>query len=165
MVTKAKSKASTRATLGVIYEDSISGFTGTAIERFTSINGCVQVLIQPRVSDDKPHEFPKGEFVFESQLRVVGGTDLVDSTPDPAHVALLGKRYRDKKTGFAGYAGGYRELLNGTIMLSMDPPVDDKGAMQRSYSIDIADLECIEMVSTPAGAAPRGGPNVESPTR
>lgn len=163
MVEKKKATTPTRVTLGVTYEDSISGFTGVAIERYTSKNGCVQVALQPRLGED-PSKMPEAVFVFETQLVVPGTQETINSTPDPKALALLGKRYVDTKSGYAGVAGSHRELLNGTIQLALTPKVDEKGAMGKSWSIDIPDLECIAVSSTPAGTAPRGGPNRESPT-
>ncbi len=73
---------------------------------------------------------------------------------------VLGKKYRDKFTGFIGIAVAKREMLNGTIQLHIEPEVDKEGKMNKGYYIDVGQLVEIssERPVIPAGA---GGPTTE----
>lgn len=162
----ADTKAPIRVTLGSVYEDSLTGFVGTATSRHTSKNGCVQVAIRPRVGED--NRYSKGEWIFETQLIDHETRLAIDSKPEPEVLALLDKEYVDKKTGFKGIAVGYVELLNGTVQLDLTPKVKSDGSMIDTYGIDLQDLTDTKTKKPADAPVPRRGAptqRVDRPSR
>jgi len=53
----------------------------------------------------------------------------------------LGKKYRDKVTGFEGVATGHHKWLTGCDTLSLQPPVDKDGKVPGTQGFDINRLE------------------------
>lgn len=54
--------------LGDEVKDTITGFKGTATGKTEYLNGCVRVVVQPRV--DKDGKLPNSQWVDEPQLTV-----------------------------------------------------------------------------------------------
>lgn len=127
----------TRATLGEEYTDTITGFRGTAVFRQTTKNGCVRIGLQPRMTDDG--KMPKVECLFETMIQTDRGA-RIESKADPKVLKLLGLRYVDPKTGFAGVATSHLEAINGHVQLGIEAPVKADGSMGESWNIDVQDL-------------------------
>jgi hypothetical protein len=67
---------------GILVEDAVTGFQGMAIGKCTYISGCTQVLVQPRVGEDKKRV--DSEWFDIQRVRQVGADILVldnGSTP------------------------------------------------------------------------------------
>lgn len=57
------------------------------------------------------------------------------------HLDLLGKKARDRVSGFAGTVSSISFDLYGCIQAVLSPPVDDKGALPDGRWFDIQRLE------------------------
>lgn len=57
-------------TLGKEVKDRVSGFKGIATAKCEYLNGCVQILVHPKV--DEKGEMKKGSWIDESQLEEIG---------------------------------------------------------------------------------------------
>lgn len=76
---------------------------------------------------------------------------------------VLGRRYRDRITGFEGVATQRVHHLNGCIQIAIDPGVDKDGKMQARYNIDETSLVDVETLQPVESGAPRGGETTEAP--
>ena len=62
-------------TLGNKARDRITGFEGIVVGKTVYINGCVSLLVRPRV--DKDGKFPDGQWIDEPHLELIeGGIDV-----------------------------------------------------------------------------------------
>jgi hypothetical protein len=81
---------------------------------------------------------------------------------------LLGKRLRDKVTGFEGVATSYTTYLTGCATYGLAPKVDDKGMIQDTVHFDYMRLEVVDdgplAISTNANVD-TGGPRRDAPGR
>lgn len=57
---------------------------------------------------------------------------------------ILGKRYKDKVSGFVGIATSKHEYLNGCIRISLTPTVDKDNKPQDPQSYDYQELELVD---------------------
>lgn len=158
-----KAKEPTRVTLGRVYEDIISGFVGTATERTEMKNGCVSVTLMPRVDETgKPRS---AQAFYETQLIDQETSAPIESSASPKVLKMLGKRYRDKFTGFEGIAEARGEMLNGGIRIHLLGPLKPDGTMGESWMIDEGNLIEADSGDLVASAAPRGPMNELSTLR
>ncbi len=57
---------------------------------------------------------------------------------------LLGRKYRDKITGFTGIATGYVDYISGCNQALLAPRIGDKGEFIESQWLDVQRLELLE---------------------
>ena len=61
--------------LGQKVKDKVTGFTGIATARIEYLNGCVQILVTPKMATPKKgetQEYPTATYVDVEQLDIVG---------------------------------------------------------------------------------------------
>lgn len=71
--------------LGREVKDRVTGFTGIAIAETKYLNGCVQLLVMPKMATPKKNETPEhptGTYIDVEQLVVVGRKKIVLSERD-----------------------------------------------------------------------------------
>lgn len=56
--------------IGQEVEDIVTGFKGIAGARVEYLNGCIQFYVKGRVQE--PGKMPEGEYIDESQLKIIG---------------------------------------------------------------------------------------------
>jgi len=71
---------------------------------------------------------------------------------------MLGKKVRDKVTGFVGVVIARTEWLNGCLRYNVQGPIDKDGKIPESEYIDGDQLEVIEERQQPVSATAVGGP-------
>ncbi len=59
------------------------------------------------------------------------------------HLDMLGKKVRDRVTGFSGVVGSVSFDLYGCIQAAITPPVDDKGELKDGRWFDIQRPEVV----------------------
>lgn len=152
----------TRVTLGRMYEDTITGFIGTAFNRTTMKNGCVSAVLMPRVGEDG--KMQRAEAIYETQLIDHETRVPIASEPDPAVLALLGREYLDPKTGFQGVAHAHVEMLNDGVQIHLRARVKKNGGMGESWGIDESELVDVKTGEPLLSDAPRGPMDAPSPS-
>jgi len=74
--------------LGQKVKDKITGFTGIATAKTEYLNGCLQVLVQPKMVVKKggKQEYPEGKWIDIEQVDVVDGGKKVKTNlrPEPS---------------------------------------------------------------------------------
>ena len=80
---------------------------------------------------------------------------------------LLGRKVRDKVTGFTGIATCVAHYLNGCTRVNVEAPVKDDGTLRGSEFFDIDQIEVVGdgVRSASAKADPTGGPQRSEPPR
>jgi hypothetical protein len=63
---------------------------------------------------------------------------------DKNNPAILGRKVRDKITGFTGIAVAYTMWLTGCARVSVQPPVDKDGKVPDMGSFDESSLDIVE---------------------
>jgi hypothetical protein len=71
---------------------------------------------------------------------------------------VLGKKVRDKITGFIGIAVAEHTYINGCKRISVQPSIDKNGKVPESVSFDIPQLEIVEEEKI-KGDIDTGGPD------
>lgn len=56
----------------------------------------------------------------------------------------LGRKVRDKVTGFTGIATSWHDKFDGAPQIGISPPVDDKGNNVEALCFDVAQVEAVE---------------------
>ena len=153
-------KKSEKVTLGKQYRDRVTGFVGTAVVRYDYFNGRVLYTLAPTV--DEEGKLGKHHSVYGNELLSADGSEV--EVPKPTkHDIVLGKKYRDRITGFVGTATSRSIHVNGCIQIGLDPPVNEKNEIQAGWMFDddrIMNIETAEKAV--AHPAPRGNANLTS---
>ena len=119
--------------LGNVVRDPITGFTGTAIQAVTLLNGTIQFAVQPKCGvkkkDDEPSEPDKlpEAYNFDTHLLEFVEEGIAAKVTPPATAKLsLGDQVKDEITGIIGIAVNEAIFINGCRYFSVQPEKKDK---------------------------------------
>lgn len=143
--------------LGQTATDIVTGFTGIVNCMSHEIDGTLLVGVQPcKLDGEKPAE--AYEFDIE-RLRIGGEPAILPDSNTVRPTITLGAKYRDKITGFEGYAIRVIDFLGGCTRISLSQEVDKDGKLVDAAHFPI---ERVEMVDTGKSETvtpkPTGGP-------
>lgn len=139
-------------TLGHMYKDIVSGYSGWATGYWTDMDGCAHVLLvtpDPEKADGKAFAANRMEAVEHDPL------PLTAETQKPSTIEL-GRRYRDDVTGFEGVATSRYEALEGYTHVVLNPKIGKDGKLISTQSFDEARLIDVETKTKPGTKAPSG---------
>lgn len=141
--------------IGMKARDRVSGFEGNVGILDYRLDGTVHAVLDGGVKKDGTLQ--KQHYFWCGQLDDAETGEPLEIPALPDHETELGKKYRDRITGFVGVATHIAYHMSGCIQVALDPPVNAEGEFVTGYYFDddrLEDAETKELaVSTPA---PRG---------
>lgn len=155
--------------LGVDAIDPISGFDGTIVGRVHYLYGCSQYGIATKKNAD--NSLAKAEYFDENRIDIISPivrfkNGRNENSFDKVFLHPLGKKGRDKVTGFVGILTYAVEFLYGANQYGLTPEIDKDGKVCDSEQFDEGRIEIIddgikpEDVQVPV----RGGVNRDAPS-
>lgn len=133
--------------LGNVARDAATGFTGTVEMISWTLGGNIHVILQPSCEEGANNELRKSE-EFDHHLVDFVSDGIADRVcpPDDVEPLELGKRYRDKITGFTGIAVIKVASLQGCMQYGLTPKMadDDSGKYPNSIYFDHKRLDLID---------------------
>jgi hypothetical protein len=151
--------------LGLVAVDPISEFEGVIVSRVHYLFGCSQYGLASKKNNDG--SIPNTEYFDEARISIVEEKIKTDRTNEFSEIFAisLGKKARDKVTGFTGIISYAIEYLYGSTQYGLLPQIDKDGKVGEGQQFDEGRIEIIddgikpEDVQTPI----RGGVNRDAP--
>lgn len=112
--------------LGAIVEDNVTGARGVAVSRFSIMNGCVRIGVQPEAIGGTLPKY----FTIDEQRAVVVGDIVCTPRPPASDIPAFGTRLKSKLAPVEGTLVAHTVTIGGEVhaVLARDNPSDRKTA-------------------------------------
>ena len=160
---KARGLHNERFTLGDVLRDTVTGFTGTAVNRVIFLNGCVQLCLTPVPKEgEEPNGKPTVAWFDYQRLEFVrkGVYPTRNNAPVQQEIPL-GSKVRCRLTSFRGVALTRNENIVGDISYGVQPDInkDKPGEYPEALTFESGLLEIEEDEPVPpVKRSDTGGP-------
>jgi hypothetical protein len=157
----------TQVQLGAVVRDVITGFVGTAIQKRETLNGNVQLAVQPKNKDGE-NALPEAHFLDHHTLKVAEDCEqlthlAIEPTQEPIP---LGVEVRDKATGFEGTTMARITFINGCVFYEVAPKkrskmFDDNPLSQVIEGLRLSVISKKPVLEVQREEKPTGGPSIK----
>ena len=152
--------------LGMWMRDTVTGFSGYAINKMFFLNGCIQYALRPKAKN--PTELPDSVWVDDQQLLVDKKIKpLMRNVQNADNGFKLGQTLKDSITGFSGIATGKAEFLNGQVQFGLKPKQKEgETKVPEAEWFDASQLVFVNSgVLKTKKVSNTGGPSYDMPSR